>query len=707
MGINTDVIKRELPSISKLFNRYDDISSKLKDIAEEADYKSIIKLRENFEKKVDDFNREDRKLNIAVVGRVKAGKSTFLNTAVFDGKKVLPEAFTPKTATLTKIEYATENSVIVEYYSPDEWEKITAAAEDTMTEEGRAAKELISDAEQSGVDVSEYLRRGHDLLPFSSEQDLVGELNQYVGAHGKVTPLVKCVTLYMNKPELDGVSIVDTPGLNDPVMSRTTKTKEFLEKCDVVFFLSPADSFLDDSDVELLKRQLPQKGVVRIVLICSKFDVGIANVILDDDDYDIESAIQDLKLTLNEDAEDKFAKIVNEYNEKDMDYIAGLLANCKKPLYVSSAVHSMIGRAQTDYTEAEQKIFSNINEKNDVTDTVIAEIGDMSAVEQEFEIIIRDKEAALKEKGMKLEPLEEQRISGCINELLEKNKARLDKIKASDVAVLQKQRQEVGRHKHDIEAAIVQCFGSVYERIETGKGSILADLRASSKDYSTALLKTGTRTKTGTYEVSTSKWYNPFSWGSTETRRYTYKEHYTYIEVADVLERIRHYAMDVASAIESGFMDSVDCSRLKRDISKLILNSFDASSDDYDPGYFRLMIEEHLNKIEFPIIRLDVGQYIKKIGNEFSGQLEGKEQSEIQIRLSHAIGELYDEFIKRLASEIEKLKISLNLIKDGLSDNLLRDINAEFDKIETLCQDKEKSVEKIEKYIHVLESLHV
>ena len=84
-------------------------------------------------------------------------------------------------------------------------------------------------------------------------------LNRYVGENGAITPLVKSVVLYINRPELEGISIVDTPGLNDPVQSRTQRTKEFLEVCDTAFFLSTASHFLDKSDVDLLKSQLPKK----------------------------------------------------------------------------------------------------------------------------------------------------------------------------------------------------------------------------------------------------------------------------------------------------------------------------------------------------------------------------------------------------------------------------------------------------------------
>lgn len=42
-------------------------------------------------------------MNIGIVGRVKAGKSSLLNALVFDGEPILPKAATPMTAALTTI----------------------------------------------------------------------------------------------------------------------------------------------------------------------------------------------------------------------------------------------------------------------------------------------------------------------------------------------------------------------------------------------------------------------------------------------------------------------------------------------------------------------------------------------------------------------------------------------------------------------------
>lgn len=54
--------------------------------------RNIAKIKANFLSKTSDFYSEERKLNIGVMGQVKAGKSSFLNSLLFDGVDVLPRA---------------------------------------------------------------------------------------------------------------------------------------------------------------------------------------------------------------------------------------------------------------------------------------------------------------------------------------------------------------------------------------------------------------------------------------------------------------------------------------------------------------------------------------------------------------------------------------------------------------------------------------
>ena len=192
----------------------------------------------------------------------------------------MPKAATPKTATLTKMEYAEENRIVIEFYSEEEWDGIVEDAKlGDKNEITKSAKELVDMARNRGIDVKKILSAGTLDKAFAEYSELINFLNNYVGENGEYTPLVRSVIIYMNREEFKDISIVDNPGLNDPIPSRTQRTKEFIEVCDVVFFLSRAGSFLDMNDWELLCKQLPQKGVKKMVLVASQYDLGLRDVL--------------------------------------------------------------------------------------------------------------------------------------------------------------------------------------------------------------------------------------------------------------------------------------------------------------------------------------------------------------------------------------------------------------------------------------------
>ena len=66
--------------------------AELAEVAREEDIRRLEKFAADFKLKTEDFYRENRKLNIGVVGQVKAGKSSFLNTLLFEGKEILPSS---------------------------------------------------------------------------------------------------------------------------------------------------------------------------------------------------------------------------------------------------------------------------------------------------------------------------------------------------------------------------------------------------------------------------------------------------------------------------------------------------------------------------------------------------------------------------------------------------------------------------------------
>ena len=104
----------------------------------------------------------------------------------------------------------------------------------------KGAAELVKMAQKNHVNIKEFLGTEKIICGVENEnlENYLKTLKEYVGSNGKYTPLVNYIELKLNNDLLKNVEIVDTPGLDDPIVSREEKTNDFLNKCDVVFLLS-------------------------------------------------------------------------------------------------------------------------------------------------------------------------------------------------------------------------------------------------------------------------------------------------------------------------------------------------------------------------------------------------------------------------------------------------------------------------------------
>ena len=272
------------------------------------------KVKDSFCKIKDEFNQfrigadkllgENKVLKIGVVGQVKAGKSSFLNSLFFDGENVLPRASTPMTAGLTVLEYGEENMFSIDYYNEKEWNTFEGKAKQyddflqeqkgmlpegynlsdeeiarmaNISEDLTSAKELVSSC--SGTARSKIKAQSFvETKTFSDISDLQDILADYVGAEGRYTSVVKSLTIKLNDERLKNLRIVDTPGVNDPIQSREFRTREFLRECHGVFLLSYAGRFFDSTDVNFLSGRIGSQGIGTVVLIASKFDSVLQDV---------------------------------------------------------------------------------------------------------------------------------------------------------------------------------------------------------------------------------------------------------------------------------------------------------------------------------------------------------------------------------------------------------------------------------------------
>jgi len=234
---------------TNLFTEFQKIKKKICDLTENAYRHKIIDEKER--NNIVDKMKNDT-LTIGVIGQMNCGKSTFINAFIFEDN-VLPEAATSMTNAVTSITYGKEKKIAANFYTQKEFE------------------ELNEKLKECNSDQFKLENPGFDIRWGEQQEDKIEHLVKYVGKKEKYSKYTKEVQIYYPKEELKGVNIVDTPGYNDPNVSREERTKEFLSEADVVILLLYAGRAFDKND-EDIANFIRLCGIGKVVIGVNKYD---------------------------------------------------------------------------------------------------------------------------------------------------------------------------------------------------------------------------------------------------------------------------------------------------------------------------------------------------------------------------------------------------------------------------------------------------
>lgn len=217
-------------------------------------------------------------LHIAVIGKMKAGKSTFTNALIFK-EPILPSGAEPTTVTLTEIVYTddkdNDNKVDVELLSAEDIEVLKVNAKNEDSKISGIAQGILREIEHIPGGYQQYISKG----TVSIELD---ELIEFTSSTGKFNGLAKKVTIHKHLPSLCGLRITDTPGFNDPIKSRGKATREALKDSHIILFVHDYLDKYDQDEISILLEQVEYTGVSMLVDVVNKMD---ANEDLELDDW--------------------------------------------------------------------------------------------------------------------------------------------------------------------------------------------------------------------------------------------------------------------------------------------------------------------------------------------------------------------------------------------------------------------------------------
>ena len=672
---------------------------------------ALADIEKDFLAELQRIDADAQRLSIGIIGQVKAGKSSFLNALLFDGQPILPEAATPKTANLTRICHGEQPHLRVHYYSPQEWAAFTAdAASESDSTRARTARDLVALAHANGIDVQAVLARGQEDFPAADVEALMGRLNDYVGENGHYTALVKLTEIHLPLPELKGFEIIDTPGMNDPVPSRTQKTRDYMAQCDAVFFLSRCSQFLDESDMELLAQQLPAKGVKRMVLVAGQLDGVIA-----DDGYDRVSLAEtekNVRTRLARRAATEIEKLASAREKLGDPAVAELLRGLKTPIFSSTYAHgyaqwppSRWGKGMRHTHQALMELAQESWDGYQFTPQDWERLGNFGELRAAYEQARQDKVPLMQARRDDLLPRTQANLTRALGALKEAAAHRIGQLRTGDIRTLEAGARACEGRMDGIAQRLGNTINATLAQARRTAGQIKAELHQEADDAAQVQTRTGTEKQTRTYQVSSSTWYKPWTWGSTSTVRETFYATYEYIATADAVERLVNYAHENAAGLQRNFNDIVSMGTLRAELKRGLIEELNTGSADFDPAEFRSTLEGALNALALPALEIDMGDCGALVSSHFSGNVRSEEKMEaLRQTLRKELAEVHAQLASSLDAGLEALCGELERTRDGLAQKLTAGLQRELEQLRKDFSNKAAEIQQYEALISLVSS---
>ena len=712
--------------------------SEHQELFDEGKFLDFQSVTTTLETEIQRAQQDARKLSIGIVGAMKAGKSSFLNACIFGGKDVLPKAATPMTAALTRIRYSETPQATVHFYERKDWEKIEDNAQKYEEQlntkysnyckiydrshadstEGVCSKQVF-ERTLFQQDVSEVLKSAKELTQMVGSNsailehlgdadvldgDIMAKLQDYVGAHGRFTPIVNYVELEVNLPELEDLEIVDTPGLNDPIVSRSYATRQFLRACDVVILLSPCSQFMDANTVGLMANGLPDNGVRKVIVVGSKLDSGLLNEPKGSFAVASQHALNSYKGQFRNTMQQAMrnnprrAGIMEKISESDL-------------LFVSSTCSSM-ARKQKQHqplSPAENLVLQNLHSNfPDFDETLLSSIGGISKVLKTLEAVRQQKAEIIHSKNntlLETAQINHLRALDKIQQELSSSRTTLKNSTSEQLLQRTKAIQQVmessrGKLMYIFDGAAIGCKNKVNQ--------LLPQLTLEQQNHQRLDVQTSSEEHHG---VEGTGLFGLI------------KEHYSYtvtnnrVDVSEVVTNLEHHASTCQNTINQEFQYVFNREQLSHRIVEVVLDAFRKSDMEFDEDDIRLPLQNVLNELSSPEIRFDYTTYIDKVESQFpSGYAENDDIHKLKSLQTRLLNEIDQDMGQQLTAALQGAANMLNKQAVTFADRIQELLCGELEKLQGQIQEREtylaayqqfdKTIQQMKKQLAQTDSSH-
>lgn len=707
--------------------------------------KSILGDIENdFNNYLENYKRlesEDKILTIGIVGQVKAGKSSFLNTLFFDSEDVLPKAATPMTAALTKIRYSENISAKVHFFTLDDFKTVENGARECkiaienerkkrnednkkkgkpeikltdaqllgmveLSDSAKAFYEIFENFKKNEVELRRKLENSENNENFEVLDNvdtidaLKDRLEDYVGVNGKYMPIVKYIEIFLNIEKVKDFDIVDTPGLNDPVISRGQLTRDFLGKCDVIFLLSPTSQFFDSQDISLFSEQLPQEGIKEVVVVGSKFDNGLIG---ESQKYnnDIKSAQAGVESVLNE----QFKARINNSNRKD------IFEKAFPPRYISSSCYD-IYKHYSNLSKREDGIKKNIirafphflDDAESYKKLSGIEIFNSTIIPE----IVSKKDNIFKERSNSIYSGFIERFTQSIEELYKEVTKKQEELSNGDIKTLEDKVKSTLNNLEKLKDNIDDCYDEKTHEIKVKFNDLLTEIRdiidmnsdvkkrQKTEDYTVMVEKDGIRGGIGRFFGGIFG----TDWGYREETR---TRNISYASTQDAIEQINKIIKESQKLINNACKNIFDINDFCETITVKLLEVFDLSDLDFEPNSIILPLKKVLRSLSISSVRLDK-DYTNIIIESVSDRAETSVE-DMQKAMRKTVSDIIKDIEKALNSQSAEIVAKLDEQANTLISDISSSIEKDAEELKNQLKDKKKYEELYKEAVSGIEEV--
>ncbi|GAA7128515.1 dynamin family protein [Helicobacter pylori] len=598
-----------------------------------------------------------------------------------------------------------------------------------------AKKELDEDAKLTAShDQYERMKESGLINPKDLETriqaDSIEELNQklyqFVGKEGKFMPYTKAVQISLNNPNLKNLEIIDTPGVNDPIVSREERTKDLLKECDVVFVIIPSGNFLTDSDMDLFDRVSNKEGIQRVYFVASQADSAVcAPSEVENSRHHLPTALTNLQKSLSYSLNNAMKALIQNYPHQQEIFESTI----KNGVILTSGIcFSMYkdfkNRASWESkkeTEEYQNALRNLTDaypdafsSDDKSKERLLLLSNMDAIRGRLEEVAKEKENIISQRLQKYLEAQANNLHNLITQLSQDLEKEKNRIKDADMGTIAKQIEAYEKLSDKIEIGFKDAYEEfIFGFIKNIRDGLDETLKKAIQKASEGAQKEKKEEKETKYytervkqEGAWGSFKRNFLWWADNDAGYDEVLRTETIEVTTIKAgAVVNYLEEMHKICEKTLNDSVGSFKIdfKKELYKEIFSKLrEIINDDslIDEVAFKKSVHAVMDKIKFE--EFDYTEIPSEIEGQ-TGFLKGDEA----LQFIESVKKHVKDFKADTKSDVKKYCTYLekNLEKQDFANGVLSKLKKDTQNLQNQVQNKEQSIAQIDAQIKALKEI--